>query len=788
MTERVHAADVMNRSAAGHRTLQAEIEQVRREARRRFGGLVLDLANPGSYFRNRHCRPPQDGIFERAGDLGLMRFSLPPEIGGDGRDKLAWGVVVEELARLSRDPGFAVLLDITVEITELIYSSGRPELIERYVPDLVAGRRFGVQGAFESRDPWDYESTARLDGDEWVLNGAKRFLAGARFADVYVLFLRDAASNDILAFVVDRDDPGVTPVPLETMGLHSMGLGQVVLHEVRLPQWRLLWRADALSELNTYARIRRTMSACGIVGAVDGLVEACVESLAERRRGGRRVLDYPNVERSVGEMRALLEAARAAVYRALDHTRSPDRDPYFDEFATIAKHHASACALRIGELVMHLQGGEGYMSAFPWERWMRDLMGMIGGQGSQEILLLQLGQRAIVDLEGARVRQDAAERAVTALADSWWALHAASVHGSAPHAWAPAVAETVEAAGLGAVADGPRRELDALLERAHGLLADAAAGRLPDKLPQCPAGLFDGRAARVAEEAWRLLACAVAHRTGLLARLLEPCTVREAAGELPEALTGQVLDALVDASLVRRDDQGRHTVAEGLERVLIGGPRAAAFAARLRRAVDGAARLRAAGPASGRRLAAGCGADAAALADVLVNALLGRLEGLPVLLDRPGLAVGCAAGDGGRSAAELARHIPFTPVLALEPRELPDAGVRVRVGGAAAFTEDDRLALAWLPAAGLTGDELGEAVASAAGALVPGGWLVVPCPLLPKRPLGAAAARLDLALTGAPAPEPGVVEELLRSAGLGHVRTAWADPALGLRLLAARRP
>ncbi|KJK54738.1 acyl-CoA dehydrogenase family protein, partial [Saccharothrix sp. ST-888] len=105
-------------------------EQIRREARRRFGSFVLDLANPGSHFRNKECRPLDNRIFEQAGDLGLMRFSLPTELGGEGRDKLAWGRVIEEIARLSRDPGFAVLPDIRAEIPELplplLFGSGEP--------------------------------------------------------------------------------------------------------------------------------------------------------------------------------------------------------------------------------------------------------------------------------------------------------------------------------------------------------------------------------------------------------------------------------------------------------------------------------------------------------------------------------------------------------------------------------------------------------------------------------------------------------------------------------------
>ncbi|MFF3336679.1 acyl-CoA dehydrogenase family protein [Streptomyces sp. NPDC002888] len=773
MTTRAHAVDIMNRGVLGHRTLDEEVSEVRREARERFARFVLEDVNPGTHFRNHARRPLDRRLFEQAGELGLLRFSLPVEVGGDGRDKLAWGVVVEEIARLSRDPGFAVLLDISVEIAELLLSSGRRELIDRYVPDLMAGRRFGVQGAYENRDPYDYRSTARLEGDEWVLNGAKRFLAGARFADLFLLFLRDEASNDMLAFAVEKDDPGVTAVAMDTMGLHTMGLGQVLLHDVRLPQWRLVWRADALSELNTYARIRRTMSACGVLGALDGVVDTCVEALSARRRGGRAVLEYTNVERSVGEMRMLLQSARASVHRALDGTRSPDRDPHFDEFATVAKHQAADCALRISHLVMGLQGGEAYMSAFPWERFTRDVLGLVSGQGSQETLLIQLGQRVITTLEGDLVREEATERAVTVLADQWWALHAVAV-GDGPGEFAEAVRGLVEAARLEAPGLDERPQVSLLLDRAHALVADVRAGRAPEVLPVGPDGRFGGRLGEVAAGAWGFVACVVAYESGLLTRLLRARTAREAAGDLPVAFTEGLLALLAGRGVVRRDgqdDEGRFVLAPGLEQVVVGGGRGRAFAARLRRALAGGALLRAGVRAVGRESVPGCGGEAAVLAEVLVGSLLGRLEGLAVALDRSGARVGCAAGDESRSAAELTRQIPYVPVL--DDTDLGRA---------------DRLALAWLPVGGLTTDALRGSVTAAARGLEPGGWLVLPCPLAPRRPLGAAALHLALTVTGATAPSDDEVTHTLREAGLGHIHVAWEDRALGLRLIAARRP
>ncbi|MEU8210926.1 acyl-CoA dehydrogenase family protein [Micromonospora sp. NPDC049044] len=770
MTSRLRAADIMDRPAGGayRLTIDAEAEALRREAVSRFEGFLLDRANPGARFRNRACQPLDRRLFEEASEIGLLRFGLPKEIGGAGRDKFEWGVVITELARISRDPGFPVLLDITVENTEMILSSGRPELIDSYVPDLVAGRRFAVQGAYESRDPYDYQTTARFEDGHWVLNGAKRFIAGAVFADLFICYVRDEASNDMLAFAVERDDPGVTPVRLETMGMRTMGMGQLVLHDVRLPEWRLVWRSDALSELNTYARNRRTMSGCGVLGAIEGIVEACVESLSARRRGGRRVLDYPNVERSIGEMRMLLESARSTLYRALDGTRADQRDPYFDALATTAKHQVSEAAIRVGQLVMTLQGGESYISAFPWEQYMRDILGLIGGQGSQEMLLIQLGQRSIVGLEGRRLKQDVAERTVTRLADSWWAVSALAAR---------------EGAGA------QRPEVSAAIDDV--LLAAGLVGS--------PEGT-DDRLTELTRQARAFEACATAVRTGLLAALLRSPTVAAAADQagLATQSARELLSALGETQLVQPLPEDSYVVNPGLERLLVGGPRTAAFAARLRRAVDGGTGLRAGSVGGPDVRDAGRGDDAPLLADVFANELLGRLEGLEDLLDRPELRIGCAAGDGGRSMDALAREFPIAPVLAIEPDGVPvdEAGQtrhplgrapEVRVGDLDSFAPDDRLCLAWVPAVGCSHTHLERRVEAAARALVPGGWLVVVLPLPPKRKLGAAVLGLELALAGAQPVARGIVEDLLRGTGLGHIRWLWQDANLGVQLVASRR-
>jgi alkylation response protein AidB-like acyl-CoA dehydrogenase len=360
----------------------------------RFGGFIEECVNPGADGRDRAGEPLPRALLAGAGKVGLLGFSLPREIRGEGRDKFEWGIVVEEVARLSRDPGFSSVIDLNAGVAELLVETGRAELVERYAMPMAAGLCVCPPAAYESRDPFDYATTACETGGGWLLSGSKHFVGGALFAD---------------AFLVERGDEGVAVDPLATMGLRSMGFGSLILDHVRLPAERVVIDADALSAFNGYLRNRRLMTASAVVGHMRSLVESCVVALDDRQRGGRGVLELPNVQRTLGEMYTALQASRALVHQALATTCGP-RDPHFDPVSTAAKEFVAEQAIEVGLAVMNLQGGQGYMGQHPWERYMRDALGLIGGQGAQELLLIQLGQHATLEIQQRRLRQVAALR------------------------------------------------------------------------------------------------------------------------------------------------------------------------------------------------------------------------------------------------------------------------------------------------------------------------------------------------------------------------------------------
>ncbi|TDD87827.1 acyl-CoA dehydrogenase family protein [Actinomadura rubrisoli] len=437
-----------------------EFALVAEQARREFAGFVRDHVNAGAHDRAWRCAGLPLPVFRAAAEAGLLGFALPTRIGGTGRSSRDWGLVLEEVAFLARDQGFTDLLDITVSVARMIADAASPDLVDRYARPLAAGRRLGTVAVFENRDRFDERSTARRTGGGWRLSAHKPIVAGALLADVFLVSARDPDSGDTLVFLVERTDPGVLVRPVATAGAHSVAIGSLTVTDLLLDDARLLWPADGLSALNLHFNGRRVGSAAATCGTMRGVFEDCLRRLTTRHRGGRVVLDFPNVQLSIGRMRVAVESSRAMLHRTL--AAADGLDPYFDPLAAATKQFVTDQGIWLSQTVLSLMGGEGYLRSHPWERVARDMLGLVAGSGPQETLLLQIGEHTAGQAEHRRLRMERITATVTDLLDRSGA--AATVAAALETGMLDLMDRPVDVSALAGVAGLPEDVTAAVLE------------------------------------------------------------------------------------------------------------------------------------------------------------------------------------------------------------------------------------------------------------------------------------------------------------------------------------
>jgi alkylation response protein AidB-like acyl-CoA dehydrogenase len=364
--------------------------EIARSVRERFGGFILEHINPEASARDAVNAPLPREILREAARLGLTGMALPRDVGGEGRDLYTWGLVIEEVAYLSDDLSFPLLISLFSAVASTINDSGRDELVARYVEPVVRGDRFVSFAFSEERDAFSFLSTAAKDGDCYVLNGRKVIVTGGLLADAYMTYLRNDR-GDLVTVLVERDDPGLEVTPVHTMGVRAAGLARLRFHDVRVPADRILAARDGLAHVQRFLNQRRLLLSCGAVGRMRWAVDSCVQLLSGTERYRMALTDMQAVQAKLGRIFISLETSRIVAHDGLRRLAAGDYDPIWDPHLSAAKHYLTEQAIDIGHAILHLTGGRGYESKYGFERYVRDVAGLIAGSGAQDILEIDLG-------------------------------------------------------------------------------------------------------------------------------------------------------------------------------------------------------------------------------------------------------------------------------------------------------------------------------------------------------------------------------------------------------------
>jgi len=335
----------------------------------------------------------------QAGEIGLLGILVPEDYGGAGLGYVEYALIVEELSRVDGSIGISVAAHNGL-CTNHVYIAGSDEQRRRYLPDLASGRRLGGWSLTEptaGSDAGGTQSTARREGDDFVLNGAKTFTTHGTVGDVVVVFAvtdRARGKHGISAFIVERGTPGFRPGKKENkMGLRASDTSEVVMQECRVPVQQLLGREgegfiDALRILDG----GRISIAALALGMARGAYEAALAYSRQRAQFGRPIAEFQAVQFMIADMLTKIEAAAGLVYRA---AWMKDRGMKTTRESAMAKLFASEVGVEVADRALQIFGGYGYVKDYPAEKYYRDMKLCTIGEGTSEIQRLVIAREIL---------------------------------------------------------------------------------------------------------------------------------------------------------------------------------------------------------------------------------------------------------------------------------------------------------------------------------------------------------------------------------------------------------
>jgi len=309
-------------------------------------------------------------------EVGFFGIPFPKEYGGAGLDNLTYAMAVEELSKTCATTG--VILSASTSLCAApIYEFGTEEQKQKYLVPLAKGEHLGAFGLTEPNagtDAAGQQTTAVLEGDNYILNGNKVFITNADYADTYIIFAmtdKSKGTRGISAFIVEATMDGFSVGKKEKkMGIKGSATCELILKNVVVPKENLLGGLGkgfkvAMKTLDG-GRIGIAAQALGIA---QGAIDETIAYTNERKQFGRSISKFQNTQFQLADMQTNTDAARMLVYRA---ACLKDDKVSFSNEAAMAKLFASETAMSVTNKAVQLFGGYGYMREYPVERMMRD--------------------------------------------------------------------------------------------------------------------------------------------------------------------------------------------------------------------------------------------------------------------------------------------------------------------------------------------------------------------------------------------------------------------------------
>jgi butyryl-CoA dehydrogenase len=339
-------------------------------------------------------------LIKRMGELGFLAGTISPDYGGSGMDYLSYMLISEELGWA--DSSVRGFLAVHGSLVSLCINDWGTEVQKQgYLPRLSTGELIGCYCLTEPNagsDAANMETTATLDGDEYILNGEKIWITNGGIADLAIVFAtmdRSKRHKGICAFLVESNTPGFLreKMPGKELGHRASDHAHIRFESLRVPKSSLLGNPGEGFKIAMSALDHGRLSvAAGALGVAQACLDACVDFARKRHAFGQRIGDFQMIQATIADMATEIEAARLLVYKAaamkeagLPTTRE----------TSMAKLYATEMAVKAASEAVLIHGGRGYSNEYPVERHYRDIKGLQIYEGTSHIQRIVIARDVI---------------------------------------------------------------------------------------------------------------------------------------------------------------------------------------------------------------------------------------------------------------------------------------------------------------------------------------------------------------------------------------------------------
>jgi len=356
-----------------------------RESSYKFGQTEI---LPGLRERDREAKSDR-ATLDKMGAAGMLGVGIPAKYGGSDTDYISLGIVCEELERA--DTSARVVLSVHSGLHSLtLLQWGTEEQKQRWLPNLASGKKIGAFGLTEPNagsDAANLKTTARKDGDAYVINGQKTWISLSDYADQFLIVTRLAettAKAPYAAFIVDRNTPGFSSRPIHgKLGVRAGNTGEIFFEDMRVPADCMLGQeGDGFKVAMSALDHGRYTVASGAVGIITACLDACVKYANERTVQGEPIGKKQLVQQMIASMVQGREIGHLLYYKVgwmkntgQRHTRE----------CSMAKWTNCAAAFDAANKAIEIHGAYGFCDEFPVERYFRNSRGAMIYEGTHEI-------------------------------------------------------------------------------------------------------------------------------------------------------------------------------------------------------------------------------------------------------------------------------------------------------------------------------------------------------------------------------------------------------------------